>query len=72
MDTRWLTRSYCGRMSRLTSKDGTELLRELMQGYFDRRDDLVDDEHNRYDRGIASVTEHLVQVETWITASLMS
>jgi hypothetical protein len=37
-----------------------------------RRDELrflVDDERARYDRGIASVTEHLEQVERWLAAS---
>jgi hypothetical protein len=30
---------------------------------------LVDDERARYDRGVASVTQHLEQVERWLAAS---
>ena len=31
---------------------------------------LVDDERERYDHGIASVTAHVVEVEHWIAASM--
>jgi hypothetical protein len=40
-----------------------------MQGHRDELRFLVDDERARYDRGIASVTEHLEQVERWLASS---
>lgn len=40
-----------------------------LQGHRGELRFLVDDERARYDRGIASVSEHLEQVERWLAAS---